>query len=73
MRAKNVTEEQMNQALQEINKTFYQDNIIWNRFEKNTGIDRNDAIIRLREFLGEDYRSREVSELYLRDLLRELY
>ncbi|MBN2657434.1 MAG: hypothetical protein JXR86_10260 [Spirochaetales bacterium] len=43
----------------------------WSRFEKNTGIDRNDAIIRLREFLGEDYRSREVSELYLRDLLRE--
>ncbi|MBB6480651.1 hypothetical protein [Spirochaeta isovalerica] len=44
----------------------------WRRFEKNRGMDREDAIIRLLELLGEDYRDREVSELYLRDLLSDI-
>lgn len=43
----------------------------WNRFEENTGINRNEAILRLKKLLGDDYESREVTELYLRDLLAE--
>ena len=33
------------------------------------GIERDEAITRLRDLLGEDYQNEEVSELYLRDLL----
>lgn len=42
----------------------------WKRFESNTGMSREEAEKRLKELLGENYRKDEVSELYLRDLLR---
>lgn len=42
----------------------------WDRYEQNTGINREEAIRRLREMLGNRYQSRPVTELYLRDLLR---
>lgn len=46
-------------------------NDFWKHFEDELGIDREDAVIRLRELIGDDYRQREVCELYLRDLLRQ--
>jgi len=42
----------------------------WRRHQENTGDDRDTAIRKLRQLLGNDYESRPVSELYLRDLLR---
>jgi hypothetical protein len=41
----------------------------WQRYEENTGIDREEATARLRHLLGSDYLRHPVSELYLRDLL----
>jgi hypothetical protein len=46
-------------------------NDFWKRFESEIGINREEAIIRLRELLGDNYDKGEVSELYLRDLLRQ--
>ena len=43
----------------------------WQRYEENTGIDRRTASRNLRRLLGEDYRTRPVSDLYLRDTLRK--
>lgn len=43
----------------------------WARYEENTGIQRKDAERRLREILGEEYQGTPVSELYLRNKLRE--
>lgn len=45
-------------------------NDFWRRFEKEIGIDQEEAVLKLRELLGENYHRREVCELYLRDLLR---
>jgi len=45
-------------------------NDFWKRFEQEMGINREEAIQRLRELLGDDYDKSEVSELYLRDLFR---
>lgn len=41
----------------------------WERYEVNTGISRHEAVRRLHQLLG-GYRERPVSELYVRDLLR---
>ena len=43
----------------------------WRRYEENSGIDRNTAVANLQRLLGNDYRMRPVSELYLRNLLRK--
>lgn len=43
----------------------------WKRFENEKGISREEAIERLEELLGVDYEKREISELYIRDLLRD--
>jgi len=45
-------------------------NDFWNRYERNMGISREEAVRRLRELLGDHYQLRPVSELYVRDLLR---
>ncbi len=42
----------------------------WERYEASTGISRYEAIRRLRELLGTNFRQQPVCELYLRDLLR---
>ena len=42
----------------------------WQRNEENTGLTQAEAIRNLRRLLGQDYRLRPVSDLYLRDLLR---
>jgi hypothetical protein len=42
----------------------------WERYEASTGISRYEAIRRLRELLGTNFRKQPVCELYLRDLLR---
>ena len=43
----------------------------WNRYERNTGYSRYEAIRRLRQQLGSNYMSRPVCDLYLRDILRK--
>ncbi len=43
----------------------------WERYEENTDVSRDEAIRRLRDLLGPRYEQRPVSDLYLRDLLRE--
>ena len=43
----------------------------WQRNEENTGLTREQAIANLRKLLGHDYMTRPVSDLYLRDLLRQ--
>ena len=45
--------------------------VFWERYEKNTGIDRSTAIRKLKELIGAGYNSEPVSDLYLRDLLKE--
>lgn len=42
----------------------------WRRYERDQGVNRYEAIQRLRSLLGSDYRSRPVCDLYLRDLLK---
>lgn len=42
----------------------------WERYEADTGISRYEAIRRLRELLGTNFRQQPVCELYLRNLLR---
>ncbi|OYT72638.1 MAG: hypothetical protein CFK52_04270 [Chloracidobacterium sp. CP2_5A] len=42
----------------------------WQRYEANTGISRYEAIQRLRQLLGTNFRQQPVCELYLRDVLR---
>jgi hypothetical protein len=42
----------------------------WARYEQNFGISREEAIRKLRELMGPNYMEQEVTELYLRDLLR---
>ena len=44
----------------------------WERYEASTGISRYEAIRRLRELLGTNFRQQPVCELYLRDMLRPL-
>ncbi len=44
-------------------------NNFWQRYEENTGMNREEARQRLRRLLGNEYEQRPVSELYLRDLL----
>ncbi|MCH7903369.1 MAG: hypothetical protein IH944_02250 [Armatimonadetes bacterium] len=46
-------------------------NAFWNRYERNTGYSRYDAIRRLRQQLGSNYMQRPVCDLYLRDILRK--
>jgi hypothetical protein len=43
----------------------------WRRYESNMGESRYEAIQRLRKLIGNDYASRPVCELYLRDVLRK--
>lgn len=43
----------------------------WQRHEQNTGDSREEALRKLRELLGPNFRNHPVSELYLRDLLRK--
>ena len=45
-------------------------NDFWYRYERNIGYTRHSGIIRLRTHLGQNYMSRPVCDLYLRDLLR---
>ncbi|MGQ9896645.1 MAG: hypothetical protein ACUVR8_03655 [Acidobacteriota bacterium] len=42
----------------------------WEQYEASTGISRYEAIRRLRELLGTNFRQKPVCELYLRNLLR---
>ena len=42
----------------------------WERYEASTGIERHEAIVRLRKLLGSHFRQEPACELYLRDLLR---
>ncbi|MDH5680084.1 MAG: hypothetical protein OEZ36_00735 [Spirochaetota bacterium] len=42
----------------------------WQNYEQNTGINRQVAISRLKELLGQNYRHKPVSELYIRTILR---
>lgn len=42
----------------------------WQRYERNMGVTRSEAIRRLREILGDRYENRPVSDLYVRNLLR---
>ncbi len=42
----------------------------WRRHEQNTGDTRQEAIVKLRKLLGQDYMERPVTELYLRNLLK---
>lgn len=42
----------------------------WDRYEKNTGIKREEARKQLIRLLGTGYREQEVSDLYLRDVLK---
>jgi hypothetical protein len=42
----------------------------WARYERNMGISRAEAIRHLHELLGDHYQLRPVTEIYLRDLLR---
>ncbi len=42
----------------------------WQRYEENTGISPEGARANLRRLLGDQYESRPVTELYIRDLLR---
>jgi hypothetical protein len=42
----------------------------WKRHEQNTGDTREQAMAKLRRLLGNEYTSRPVSDLYLRNLLR---
>jgi len=43
----------------------------WDRYERDTGVGRDEAVRRLRALLGESYRRVPVSDLYLRNVLRE--
>ena len=43
----------------------------WKRYENNTGIDREVAIFNLISILGSGYMYEPVTDLYLRDLLRD--
>ena len=43
----------------------------WQRYETNTGIKRNEAKRRLINLVGKGYEGKPVTDLYLRDLLRE--
>lgn len=42
----------------------------WNRYERDTGESREDALRRLSRLLGPKYETRPVCDLYLRDVLR---
>jgi len=42
----------------------------WARYEDNMGISREEAKARLRRLLGNDYQDRPVSDLYLRNVIR---
>ena len=42
----------------------------WNRYEHSTGERRDEAVNRLRRLMGDEYETRPVSNLYLRNLLR---
>jgi hypothetical protein len=43
----------------------------WDRYENNTGINRREAVQKLMEMLGTGFMNQPVTDLYLRDLLRE--
>ncbi len=43
----------------------------WERYEDNTGINRRDAVSNLKNLLGTGYMREPVTDLYLRDLLRD--
>lgn len=42
----------------------------WERYTKTTGVSKSDAQAKLAKLLGKNYRSKPVSDLYLRDLLK---
>jgi len=43
----------------------------WNRYQRDTGDSREEAMRRLRKLLGNGYEDRPVTDLYVRDLIRK--